>query len=166
MVGVLQLQFSSTGFSFNFSVGSVTSTSSLMRINSDADDGDPELAYVIVYGVVRAIVLGEAEYSGGVANCPNTYTNVIITLPADTNYYTYRLRCTFTDTTRSRSISDLCPVRISTNVGQVQTQTENGTLAGFPLLQNGTNIFPNYASPNWTHTTSANSYPIPEKAQG
>jgi hypothetical protein len=32
----------------------------------------------------------------------------------------------------------------------VQTQTENGTLAGFPIVQNGTGTFINYASDSWT----------------
>jgi len=39
------------------------SNATLMRINSDLDDTEPELAYVIVDGVVRDIVHGEPEWS-------------------------------------------------------------------------------------------------------
>ncbi len=95
-------------------------------------------------------MLGEAEFSGGIANCPNTYTSVVITLPAGVTYYTYQLRLMFLNSTQARSIADLCPIRVSTNISPVQTQTENGTLAGYPILQNGTGTFLNTTSGSWT----------------
>ena len=145
-----KLQFSSTGFTLTSTVGSVISTAKLMRVNSQEDGTDPELTYVIYNGIIRDIVLGEAEFSGGISNCPNTYTNIVITLPADVTYYTYQLRLMFINSAQARAITDLCPIRVSTNNSPVQTQTENGTLAGYPILQNGTGTFLNTLSGSWT----------------
>jgi hypothetical protein len=145
-----RLQFSTNGFTLTSTVGSVTSTAKLMRINTREDSTEPELSYVISNGVVRDIVLGEAEYSGGIATCPNIYTNIVITLPANVTYYTYQLRLMFISSVQSRSISDMCPIRVSTSASSVQLQTENSTLAGFPLVQNGTGTFLNYTSSSWT----------------
>ncbi|MCW4004630.1 MAG: hypothetical protein NWE95_12040 [Candidatus Bathyarchaeota archaeon] len=161
--GRLSLVFSSTGFVLNSTVGSVTSTSTLMRINTKLDTTDPELSFPIAYGIVRDIVLGEAEYSGGITNCPNTYTNIVITLPARVTYYTYQLRVMFLSAS-SRTISDLCPVKLTTNLSPVQTQTENGTLADFPIVQNGTGLFSDYASGG--HTAHHWSQFITDTGQG
>ncbi len=147
--GKLSLQFGGTGFVLTSTVGSVTSTSNLMRINGQSDTTDPEYSYVIRNGTVRDIVFGEAEYSNGITNCSNTYTNLIVTLPAGVNYYTYQVRYMFLDTARARNISDLCPVRVSTSASSPVTQTENGTLAGFPIVDNSTATFANYL-PTWT----------------
>jgi hypothetical protein len=148
--GRQRLQFASTGFTLTATVGSAVSTAKLMRVNTQEDGTNPELTYVIYNGVVRDIVLGEAEFSGGIANCPNTYTSIVITLPADVTYYTYQLRLMFINSVQARAISDLCPIRVSTNISPVQTQTENGTSAGYPILQNGTGTFLNAISGGWT----------------
>ena len=148
--GKLRLQFASSGFTLTSTIGSVTSTAHLMRINNKEDTTDPELSYVIYNGVVRDIILGEAEFSGGIPNCPNTYTNIVITLPANATYYTYKLRAMFISSNQPRTISDLNPIRLSTNISPVQTQTENGTLAGFPIIQNGTGTFFNSTTGSWS----------------
>lgn len=143
--GRLSLQFSSSGFVLTSKVDSMTSTSTLMRINTKEDDSDPELSFPISSGVIRDIMLGEAEYSGGITNCPNTYSSIVITLPASVTYYTYQLRVMFLDAT-TRAVSDLCPVKLTTSQSPVQAQTENGTLADFPIVQNGTGVFSDYDS--------------------
>jgi hypothetical protein len=149
--GRQRLQFATSGFTLTSTVGSVISTSNLMRINTKEDTTNPELSYVIFNGVVRDIVLGEAEYSGGLATCPNVYTNIVITLPANVTYYTYQLHLMFIDSTPARTISDLSPIRLSTNLSSPQLQTENNTLAGFPIVQNGTGTFFNSGSAGtWT----------------
>jgi hypothetical protein len=142
--GLQTLQFSSTGFTVSSTVGTVTTTAQLMRINSEYDDTDPELSYVIFNGVVRDVVLGESEYGGGVANSPNVYTNIIISLPANVNYYTYQLRLMFISSSQARTLSDVCPIKISTNAPSVSTWTENGTSEGFPTIKTGTGTFSNY----------------------
>jgi hypothetical protein len=147
----LQLKFSTTGFNYTSTVGSVTSSAAFMRFNGKEDNTDPELSYPISNGVVRDIILGEAEFSNGITNCSNTYTNIVVTLPANVPYYTYQTRIMFLDSTpRPRNISDLCPVRVSTSVSPTQTQTENGTFAGFPIVQNDTATFPNLDGGSWT----------------
>ena len=148
--GKLKLQFATTGFVLTSTVGTVTSTANLMRINTKEDNTDPELSYVISNGTVRDIVLGEAEFSNGVTNCSNTYTNIVITLPANATYYTYQLRAMFLDSSpRPRNISDLCPIRLTTNAAPVQIQTENSTIAGSPIVQNGTGTFFNSTGSRW-----------------
>lgn len=147
--GRLNLVFSTNGFVLTSTVDSVTSTSTLMRINNENDDSEPELSFPISSGIVRDIMLGEAEYGGGIANCPNTYSNIIITLPAGVTYYTYQLRVMFLDAT-ARTVSDLCPVKLTTSQTPVQVQTEDGLLAGFPIVHSGTGVFYNDASEGWT----------------
>ena len=142
--GIQRLQFSASGFTLTATRGSTTSTARLMRINNDEDNTDPELAYVIYNGVVRDIVQGEAEWSGGAYNCPNVYSNIVITLPANVTYYTYQLRLMFINSAQQRTITDLCPIRLSTSFNTIQT--ENGTAGGYPVVATGSGTFSNYSS--------------------
>jgi hypothetical protein len=144
------LQFSASGFTLTSTVGSTISTAKLMRINMENDTTDPELAYVIYNGVVRDIVQGEAEWGGGADNCPNVYSNIVITLPANVTYYTYQLRLMFINSTQQRTITDLCPIQVNTNLGSIQTMTENGTASGVPTVTNGTGTFSNFTGGSWT----------------
>jgi len=130
-------------------VGTTSSTARLMRLNSREDNTDPESAYVIYNGVVRDIVQGEPEYSNGVDNCPNFYAHVVLTLPANTTYYTYQLRLMFVESQRTRIITDLCPIRLTGLSGQ--STTENGTLAGVPINSSATASFYNYSISTWAH---------------
>jgi len=149
------LEFSSSGFTLTSKVGGwggTTITANLMRINNEYDSTDPELAYVIVNGVVRDIVQGEAEWSGGADGCPNVYSNIVITLPATVTYYTYQLRLMFINSAQSRTLTDLCPIRLASSVSQIQT--ENGTLGGLPVPEDTTSgdvSFYNYSDGTWAH---------------
>lgn len=143
------LKFSRYGFTLTSTVGSTTSTTKLMRVNDNEDTTDSELAYVIYNGVVRDIVQGEAEWGSGITGCPNVYSNIVITLPANVTYYTYQLRLMFMNSQQQRNIKNICPVSVSTNVGSTTTMTENGTASGVPIVTNGTGLFCNYSS-NWT----------------
>jgi uncharacterized protein (UPF0333 family) len=145
--GIQSLQFSSSGFTLTSRVGDTTSTARLMRINGDEDNTDPELAYVIVDGVVRDIVQGEAEWHDGPDNCPNVYSNIVITLPANVTYYTYQLRLMFIDSQQQRTITNLCPIRLSTGFSTIET--EDGTAGGYPVVATGSGTFSNYSS-GWT----------------
>jgi len=126
--------------------------------NNENDGTDPELAYVIYNGVVRDIVQGEPEYSGGADGCPNMYANAVIMLPANVTYYTYQLRLMFLNSAQSRTITDLCPIKLSTTLSSIQAQTENGTANGFPIVTAGTGTFYNYsgsyAAHHWSQITS------------
>jgi hypothetical protein len=126
------------------------STATFMRINTKDGGYGSGCNYVIHHGVVRDIVQQEAEFSGGVTNCPNVYANIIITLPANATYYTYQLRLMFTATSQVRTLTDLCPIKLAPYPTAVQTQTENGTVVGFPIIANGTAVFSNVAPSGWT----------------
>ena len=56
----------------------------------------------------------------------------------------------FINSAQPRSITDLCPIRVSTTLGSIQTMTENGTESGYPVVANGTGTFSNYTSGGWT----------------
>ncbi len=137
-------------FNVKATVGTTSSTATFMRINQQNSTYGAGLSYVIHHGVVRDIVQQEAELSNGAPGCPNLYANIVLTLPANTTYYTYQLRIMFINSTQTRSITDLSPIQLTTSTGSAQLQTENGTLAGFPLLQNGTGTFSNSTSNGWT----------------
>ena len=149
--GRLSLHFTS-GFTLTSTVvgTSTTSTETFMRINSDGSDYGAGEAYVVHHGVVRDIVQQEAEWDGGVANCPNLYANIVLTLPANVTYFTYQLRLMFINSTQPRTITDLCPIQVSSAIGSLTPQSENGTIGGFPIVVNGTGLFSNYTSGSWT----------------
>ena len=134
-------------------VGSVTNNAYFMRINSEFPTYGSNLAYIIYNGVVRDIIHQEAEWSTGIPNCPNVYSQIVITLPATVNYYTYQLRLMFIDSEQSRTITDLTPIRLySSSINQIQT--ENGTLGGFPVMvstTSGSTSFYNYSHSTWEH---------------
>jgi hypothetical protein len=118
------------------------STATFMRINTSNSSYGAGLSYVIHHGIVRDIVQQEAEWSNGPTGCPNLYANIVLTLPANSSYYTYQLRIMFINSTQSRQISDLSPLQLTTSLGSgAQLQTENGTVAAFPIVQNGTGTF-------------------------
>ncbi len=126
------------------------STATFMRINQQNSTYGAGLAYVIHHGIVRDVVQQEAEWNNGPTGCPNLYANIVLTLPANSTYYTYKLRLMFINSSQARSITDLSLIQLTTSVSVPQLQTENGTLAGFPILQNGTGTFLNATSGSWT----------------
>jgi hypothetical protein len=140
-----------------FKVTSVSNTSSstakFMRINGENSTYGADPAYVIYKGVVRDIVQQEAEWSGGAANgslaCPNVYANIVLTLPANATYFTYQLRLMFINSQQARNVTEICPIKLTSTLSSFQTQTENGTANGFPLV-NSTGAFYNYSSGSWT----------------
>jgi hypothetical protein len=134
---------------------STSSTANFMRINGENSVYGAGAAYVIHHGVVRDIVQQEAEWGtgsggGGAYNCPNLYANIVITLPANTNYYTYQLRLMFIDSAQARVITDLSPISLTVSPSSPQAMTENGTINGFPTVTNGTGTFYNYTAGSWT----------------
>jgi hypothetical protein len=149
--GKLTLQFESS-FTVTSTVGSASSTANFMRINTEASTYGAGLAYVIHHGIVRDVVQQEAEWGtsgtgiGGADGCPNVYANIVLTLPANATYYTSQLRLMFIDSTQLRNITDLCPIKLTTSIDQLQT--ENGTVNGIPIVTNGTG---NFSSSVWAH---------------
>ncbi len=150
--GKLTLQFiKDTGQVKSTVVGTTTySTATFMRINGEASNYGAGCAYTIHHGIVRDIVQQESEWGGGPDGAPDLYANIIITLPANANYYTYQTHVMFVASGQARTITDLCPIKVTPSATITQTQTENGTLAGFPLVQSGVGTFTNYGGTAWT----------------
>jgi len=151
--GILTLTISSSGFTITSSVagGSIASTASFMRINDENPAYGASPAYVIHHGIVRDIIQQEAEWSSGAPNCPNVYSQMYFTLPANATYYTYALRAIFVDSLQTRTLTDLSAIRLSVSGGL--QRTENGTSGGYPISSSAAGLFYNFTSfPNgWAH---------------
>jgi hypothetical protein len=137
-----------TKFTVTSNVGNITSTATYMRINNQPSTYGASEAYVIHNGVIRDIIQQEAEWSNGASGSPNLYDNIVLTLPANATYYTYQLGIIFVNSQQNRTINDLCPVALSSSVGQ--PQTENGTTYGDPIIATGTQTFSN-STGIWAH---------------
>jgi len=146
--GILTLQFGSD-FTVTSTVGSSTCTAMFMRINNQLSIYGSGQAYTIHHGIVRDIVHTEAEWRNGVTNCPNVYSHLVLTLPANASYYTYQLRLMFVQSQQDRTITDLCPIKLTASTGQ--QQTENGTANGFPIVSSSTGLFYNFSASIWAH---------------
>ena len=151
--GILTLYIDSSGSSFKVvSVkGSVNCTVEFMRINNENSFYGADPAYVIHHGVVRDIIQEEAEWSGGVDGCPNLYSHIVLTLPANATYFTYSLRITFINSTQERTVTDLSLIKVTTNPSY-NPVTENGTDNGLPIPSYEGASFYNYSTPTgWKH---------------
>jgi len=150
--GKLTLDFGSNSLVSTVVGTSTSSTATFMRINSEnREDASGTTAYVIFNGIVRDIVRQESEWSGGAQDCPNMYANVVITLPANASYYTYKLRYMFIDSVQQRTITDFCPISLTTSINPVLAQTENGTTNGTPIITEGSGTFYKYSENLWEH---------------
>jgi hypothetical protein len=151
--GILTLTVSSDYSTITSSIagGSITSTASFMRINNENPVYGASPSYVIHHGIVRDIIQQEAEWSTGVSNSSNLYSQMYFTLPANATYYTYALRAIFVDSSQSRTLTDLSAIRLSVSGGS--QRTENGTSGGYPLSSSSAGIFYNFTSiqTGWAH---------------
>jgi hypothetical protein len=149
----LTLPFDGNGnYDVTSRVGSVTARAYFMRVNSEFPTYGSNLAYIIYNGVIRDIIHQEAEWSTGIPDCPNVYSQIVITLPANVTYYTYQLRLMFINSEQSRTIDELMPIRLSSSISQIQT--ENGTLGGLPVTvdtTSGSDYFYNFSDGTWAH---------------
>jgi hypothetical protein len=134
--GKLRLSFDGSFTVTSTVVATGTSSSStFMRVNNQASTYGAGLAYVIHHGIVRDVVQQEAEWSNGATNCPNLYSNLVLTLPANATYFTYQLGMMFINSAQTRTITDLCPIKVSSTISGLQT--ENGTALGDPIVAAG-----------------------------
>jgi hypothetical protein len=147
--GILTLKIS--GGTVTSTQGTSTAVAVLMRINGQGSTYGAGAAYTIHHGVIRDIVQQEAEWSGGAPNCPNLYAHIVLTLPANVSYYTYQLRLMFVSSQQNRTITDLCPVRLSVPVLAVQPQTENDVSSGYPVVSSATGLYYNKSASESIH---------------
>ncbi len=133
--------------------GNSTVRADFLRVNSQNPTYGSKPAYTINHGIIRDVICQEAEWSNGISNCADVYSEIVITLPANATYYSYQLRLIFVNSTQSRNVSDLCPIRLTTQISQPQIQTENGTLAGLPqnVTTTSADLFYNFSDGNWAH---------------
>lgn len=132
--GILRLRVYNFRIESTVVGGTTTSTAKFMRINGEEPAYGAEPAYVIYNGTVRDIIQQEAEWSGGISGCPNVYSQIVLTLPANATYYTYALRTIFVNSLQSRNITDLSAIQLSTEwKPEMRSLTENGTYGGFPI---------------------------------
>jgi hypothetical protein len=154
--GILTLSIAN--FRITSTLGSATSTAEFMRINQDEPTYGANLAYIIHHGIVRDIIHQEAEWSGGIPNCPNIYSQIVITLPANSTYYTYALRTIFVASEQSRTVSDLSLIQVWSNrISDLRSFTENATSSGNPVAvetgEDEHDLFYNFSTPTtgWAH---------------
>jgi hypothetical protein len=131
--GKLELQFSGD-FRVTSTINSVSTTANFMHINGKSPSYGSNLAYTIYNGVVRDVLHQEAEWNNGIPNCPNVYSQIVLTLPANVNYYTYQLRLMFINSEQNRTITELNAITLSSSINEIQT--ENGTIVGLPDVVN------------------------------
>jgi len=139
--------------------GNVSSTATFLRVNNQSTGIGSNESYPILKGIVRDIVHQEGEWSGGIKECPNVYSQIIVTLPANTTYYTYQLRMMFMNSAQPRTLSNLNLVQLSSDwvSGATRSLTENGTSSGLPIvdetLAGQTCLFYNFSGSltDWAH---------------
>jgi hypothetical protein len=153
--GYLNLNVKITGYPPRFvvtsNVGGSTSTAEFLRINNEEPIFWSDTAYVIYNGIVRDIIQQEPEYSGGVTSpdCPNFYTQIVLTLPANATYYTYALRTIFVDSVPPRTVNNLSVIQLSGLSGD--PLTEDGTSGGYPETSDSTTSFSDGSPSGWDH---------------
>jgi hypothetical protein len=141
-------------FSVTSTKGASATTAEFLRINGETPIYWAEPAYVISNGIVRDIVQQEPEYTDLSGTCPNFYSQVYLTLPANTPYYTYSVRTIFVDSPQPRSASDLSVVQLSSLSGT--PLTEDGTSGGYPENSSSTGLFYDPYPTDWAHHWSQN----------
>jgi hypothetical protein len=154
--GILTLNIAN--FDITSTVGSATNTATFMRINGQTPTYGANLAYIIHHGIVRDVIHQEAEWSGGISGCPNIYSQIVISLPANATYYTYSLRTIFVNSAQSRTITELSPIQLSSEwAAGLRSLTENSTSGGYPVIGEtyggSTRLFYNFSNPatGWAH---------------
>jgi hypothetical protein len=149
--GKLQLQFSGD-FIVTSTINSVSTTANFMQINGKSPVYGSNLAYPIYNGIIRDIIHQEAEWSNGIPNCPNVYSQIVLTLPANVNYYTYQLRLMFLNSDQNRTITEINALSLSSSINEIQT--ENGTIDGLPEIVStisSSDSFFNFSDGKGTH---------------
>ena len=145
-----------------FYVETSTSTANFMKINGQFASFHASPSFPIINGTVRDIVQQEPEWNEYQDDWefPNTYSQIVLTLPANTTYYTYSIRTIFVNAStcpENRILSNLVLIKIESewlwNTG-LSVITENGTIAGLPVTAEigvGTYKFYNYSDGTWEH---------------
>ena len=106
-----------------------------------------QIKYVQVGGSASTVYIQTCQLH--VITCPNVYSQIVVTLPANATYYTVASRTIFLNSLQNRSINDLCPISLTVPAGQAET--ENGTISGSPKVSSSTGLFYNRSQTTWAH---------------
>ncbi|MCJ7635162.1 hypothetical protein MUP77_22565 [Candidatus Bathyarchaeota archaeon] len=126
----------------------VTSRCEFLRVNGREPSYGSGLSYTIHHGIVRDVIQQEAEWAGGITDCPNIYSHIVITLPANTTYYTFKAQTIFLPSNLDRDITDLSAIQFSADRGTALT--ENGVTSGKPVAAISPNEFYDGGT-EWAH---------------
>ncbi|PVX25086.1 MAG: hypothetical protein CW691_05640, partial [Candidatus Bathyarchaeum sp.] len=129
------------------------STAEFLRINSESPVYWADPSYIIHDGIVRDIVQTEAEYGdNGIPGCPNVYAQIVLTFPANSNYYSYSVRTIFV-TDATRNLNDLSVLQLDIDPGTAgvgDLLTEDGIDGdGLPITSSLEDTF--YNATYWQH---------------
>lgn len=126
--------------------GFTSNHAEFLRINGESPVFHAGTSCVIYNGSVRAILQQEPEYSSGATDM---YSQLILTLPANTTYYTYTSRLIFVETTQPRSIDDLSVIQLSGLSGN--PLTEDGISEDYPNPYAFAGSFSDGSPSGWDH---------------
>ena len=129
-------------------VNDVTSESEFLRINGRVPVYGSGLSYTIHHGIVRDVIQQEAEWAGGISDCPNIYSHIVVTLPANVTYYTFTVRTIFLPSNQNRDLTELSTIQLSADRGAALT--EDGVMGGKPIAATSPNEFYNGGTA-WAH---------------
>ncbi len=137
--GVISLDFSNfaSGVKSTTKAFAIDSWSTFMRVNGEYPIYGSDASYTIHHGVVRDIVQQEPEWAGGVSSSPNFYSHVVITVPARTNYFTYRARIIYVPTTQMRDLSELSVIQLRSSIGYSPLTEDGLQINGLPNPNSG-----------------------------
>ena len=156
--GGLTLKVDAGSFTVTSTFGGTQNTVNFMSLNQKGPTYGAETpSFVIYHGIVRDIIHQEPEWSGGIGGCPNVYGHIVLTLPANANYYTYELRLMFVNSTQPRTITDITLLQATATITQNQwgvqwakNMTEDGIQGGNPTINYSSGFYYN-SSNGWQH---------------
>jgi hypothetical protein len=149
--GLTQLRFNNTGSTLvvTSTVGTISTSTTFTRINSNQSMFGSNPAYIIYNGVVRDIVTAEAEWHNGITGCPDVLSFIYFMFPANTTYYITSTRFTMLTTQQARTITNFCTSNTTGTVGTAALKVEDGVSSGYPIIASATSFY--YNSTNWQH---------------
>lgn len=112
-------------------VNGVTSTVEFLRVNGRTQVYGSGISYTIHHGIVRDVTQQEAEWAGGITDCPDIYSKIVMTLPANATYYTFTVQTIFVPSNVNRTLTELSAVQLVADRGNALT--ENGMIGGKPI---------------------------------
>ena len=141
----------------DFYITTSTCRADFMRINGHDPKFYASPSFPIINGTVRDIIQQEAEWPNySYWGFPNTYAQIVITVPANATYYTYAIRPIFVNAStcpENRTLTELTPIIITQN-GNFEVLAENGTSNQKPIavqIRSGSQLFYNFSDGKWEH---------------